>query len=264
LEHLWPFVGGALGAPLMTILVSVILYMRSPESAWAYALLKYSLIFLAGTLFPVFVLVAISLANIYRRKRRERDRVHKYTSQEKAWVDFDAELKPAVNRYASLLSDISKETMQIGPRSQELIEAILIPDPQRRRAKTSKGAKALNKNCMRMEIATERLAKARDDFFEVTEGLLKSVPVASEGNLPQLTVLRDSLVDMQDSASSVIQSQKELIEHSKAIHGQVSRDVNTSMNWLVAVCEENVRVVDGFKRRMEQRLFPLLDHKLNN
>jgi hypothetical protein len=246
----------------MLILVAIILYLRSPESSWAYALLKYALIFFAGTLFPILALISIGLANIYRTKRKEKDRVHKYASTEKAWVDYNAELGPAFDRFIGLTSDIGRETIQIGVRSAELIEAIQIPDPERRRRITSKRAKALNKHCLKMEIAGERLSGARDTFFDVAEGILRTTPTASQGNGPKLLGLRESLTEMSDQALTIIKTQNDLIEKSKAVHGQVSMDVNTSMNWLVAVCQENVRIIEAFKARMSHSLLPLLETKL--
>ena len=111
---------------------------------------------------------------------------------------------------------------------------------------------------------SERLSGARDTFFEVAEGILKTTPTASEGNGPKLLALRESLTEMSEQAFTIIESQNDLIERSKAVHGQVSMDVNTSMNWLIAVCEENVRIIEGFKRRMAQNLMPLLQQKLSS
>lgn len=262
--YFWTFIAGAIGPTLMAILVAVILYLRAPESAWVYSLLKYAFVFLAGTLLPMLGLVSLALVGVYRKRRKAKDRVHKYASTEKAWVDYNAELGPVLERFIGLTGEIGRETIQVAARSGELILAIQILDPKRRRSVTSKRAKALNKHCSKMEIASEQLSGARDAFLEVAEGLLKTMPTASEGNGPKLLALEESLVEMNNQALTIIQSQNDLIEKSKAVHGQVSMDVNTSMNWLIAVCQENVRIIEGFKRRMTQKLMPLLQAKLRS
>ena len=152
--YFWTFIAGAIGPTLMGILVGIILYLRAPESAWVYSLLKYAFVFLAGTLLPMLVLVSLALVGIYRKRQKEKDRVHKYASTEKAWVDYNAELGPAFQRFIGLTREIGRETIQVGARSGELILAIQISDPERRRNITSKRAKALNKHCLKMEIAS--------------------------------------------------------------------------------------------------------------
>lgn len=246
------------------IVIAIILYLRSPQSAWAYALLKYTLIFLAGTVFPLLVLVSIALWNVYRQRKKEQDRVHKYASTDKAWVDFAAELGPTIVRFMGLMQEIGKETAKVNDRAQELIRAILIADPRRRLTQTSKGARTLNKNCLKMEIAAERLAAAQDNFFEVTEGYLKYVPPASQGNFDQLVLVRDSLKELEDSSTAVIETQEELMARSQDVYGKVSQDVNTSMNWMMAICKENVRIVEDFKARLARTLLPEVNRKLTS
>lgn len=254
----------ATGPTLLGILVGLIFYLRSPESNWLRELLRDGLLVLGGTLLPLLVLISLALIGVYRKKRREKDRVHKYASTEKAWVDFSAELDPVMTRFIGLAREIGRETINVGHRSGELIRAIQITNPQLRLKITSKRAKALNKHCLRMEIAGERLVGARDAFFEVAEGLIKSAPAASQGNGLQLAGIQDSMTELNVGAMTIINTQKDLIEQSKAVHGQVSMDVNTSMNWLVAVSENNIRIMDSFKDRMSRSLMPLLQKKLES
>jgi hypothetical protein len=248
----------------MAVLVAIVLYLRAPESAWVFTLLKYAFVFLAGTLLPLLVLVSLASIGVYRKRQKEKDRIHKYASTDKAWVDYTAELGPAFDKFSRLLTEIGRETINVSARSNELITAILIPDPQQRRKMTSKRARALNKNCLKMEIAAEHLVTARDAFFDVSEGIIRSTPPASEGEGAKLAEMKETLSELNDSAMSVIESQKNLIEASKAVYGTVSMDVNTSVNWLKAVCEENVRIIEAYRHRVSNTLLPLLETKLRN
>lgn len=246
------------------IVIAIILYLRSPESAWAYALLKYALIFLAGTLFPVVVLFVIGMARTYRKRIQEKKKALKYVSTEKAWVDYHADLGPAFTELQTLMTEIGRATISVGEQSGELIRAIQIQDPRRRKQMVSRGAAALNKHCQKMERASGRLASVSKEALDAGEGVLKSTPSASEGNRDALIGLDEALKEVIDSGAVVIENQKELIETSKAVYGQVSMDVNTSMNWLIAVCEENIRIMEAFYRGMSQSLMPELQRKLNS
>ena len=264
LQNIWSIVYGALGWLLMTVAVASIIYFRAPASQWVYGLLRDVLIYMSGFLTLALLLVLLVVLGVWRRRRREQRRFSKYASTVKGPIDYHAELAPATSNLQKVLTEIGGETVRLSERIGEIVLVTeTVVNPKVRQKAISKSASALNKRLERIEKAAERLIEVTDAVLEVSVGLLQHAPSASQGNRAPLMQVQSALIVMDDAADQVIKTQEQMRQSAKAAYGQVSMDVHTSLNWIMATNKQVVDVMTSFRQRLAVDLVPLLNRKLS-
>ena len=72
-----------------------------------------------------------------------------------------------------VLTEIGKETIGLAEHMSQIVDAVARPHPLRRQRDASKVAAALNRRCLRIEIAAERLIEVTNAALEASKGSLE-------------------------------------------------------------------------------------------
>jgi len=234
LGGLWLGVAGTAGGVAMTALVTAILYLRAPESAWIYTLIKYALAYTGGMLTLLLMMTGFALLGVRRRKLIEKKNSARFKSAEKGYLDHWFHHTESTARFQSVLTEIGAEMARIGTCSAAIGQKLGTAgnDPKRAHGIVTKGAAMLDQHAARMERSIEALESVKDVLLESTMYLASNASPASEGNLEKLASSRDACVELLQKTEGAINGVLTFRQTAVAALG-ISQDTNSAMNRVI-------------------------------
>jgi hypothetical protein len=246
----------------MTALVTLILFLRAPESAWIYTLLKYAFVYAGGMLTLLLAIVGFALLGLRRRKLLEKESSARFKSTEKGYLDHWLHYTESNKRFMSILGEIASEMSRIGTCSGETARRLAKAsnDPKRAHAAITKGAAALDKYATKMERSIAALEAQTSLLLESIMALASLASPASEGNTEKLESSREACLGLIQRAEVAITGVQSFKQTALATLG-ISQDTNSAMNRIIFGLESIIDLLSQAKGKWKETLV-IIDRKL--
>ena len=262
LGGIWLGVAGTAAGVAMTALVTAIVYLRAPESAWIYTLIKYALAYTSGMLTLLLMMTGFALLGVRRRKLIEARNSARFKSADKGYLDYWLHLDESGKQFLSILSEIGTYMGRMGSSASRIGDKLATArnDPKRAHKIVTEGAKRLDEYAAKMERAIERLQEITDLLLESTMAVAANSPPASEGNKEPLEASREACVELLASAEIARDSVETFKGSAMSVIG-ISQDTNSAMNRIIYGLESMVGLLSRAEQKWKETVV-ILNRKL--